>query len=109
MNRWMPLLVVISLGLVNCTTSQMQAKEPVASYTSARSREMVTECLLDRLSTDNRTGKVMREQTENVITFGGPLGAVLGFTIRDSGTGSYIEMRRLSSVTPGRTNAQSCF
>ena len=102
-------ITLLAALLAGCTTAEMQVKAPVASYNSSRSRDIVTECLLNRLNNDNRTGKVVRSPTENVIIFGGPLGAVLGFTVRDRGTGSYIEMRRLSSVTPGRTNAESCF
>lgn len=96
-------------SVVGCTTSQMAAKHSVATYNSERSREAVTNCLSDRLNTDNRIGKIDRGPIENVITFGGPFGAVLGFTVRDTGAGSHIEMRRLSSVTPGQTNAESCF
>jgi hypothetical protein len=102
-------LILGGLALTSCTTTQMDSKPPIATYNSARTRDAVTECLLNRLNTDNRIGKVVKGPAENVITFGGPLGAVLGFTVRDNGSGSYIEMRRLSSITPGKTNAESCF
>lgn len=110
MSWYATIAVMLSpMALAACATSaSMETKTPVATYTSAKAREVVTECLLDRLTTDNRTGTVQRHADHNVITFGGMLGVVLSFTVRDADDGSTVEMRRLSGVTPGRTAAETC-
>lgn len=106
----MRMTVVVFLLLGACSSHQMQGRSALANYPSVRGREVVTECLLNRLTTDNRAGQVERGDRENRITFGGMLGAVLSFTVRDAPNGgSVTEMRRLSSVTPGRTAAETCF
>lgn len=105
----MRVIAVILLLTCGCTATRMPSKAPAEAYSSARSRETVTECLLNRLSNDERTGAVVRRPNENVLTFGSPNGDVLSFTIRDATQGSHIEFRPLAARTPGKSNAERCY
>lgn len=101
----LPLFVAVA----GCTTTNLQSGKPLGVYASAQSREVVSDCLLNRLASKDLRGKITRGPTETIVTFDTGLATVWVFNIRDDGSGSITEAHRLSSLTAGRTNAETCF
>ncbi|RYD71339.1 MAG: hypothetical protein EOP84_25060 [Verrucomicrobiaceae bacterium] len=97
-------------SLLACLASpSLAAKEAAVVFASSRNKDVVSDCLMNRLISDHRNGKIERNGTENIVTFYNFLGTFLVFNIRDDGTGSIGEMQRLMRSTPGRTIALTCF
>lgn len=104
--RTLPLAIM----LAGCSTTSMETKEAAVIFPSARSQEAVADCLLNRLASDVRHGKLDRRDGETIVSFDGIFGVMLVFTIRDApGGGTITEMRRFMRTTPGRANASTCF
>jgi hypothetical protein len=86
----------------------MQSRTPVAVEASTKSRDQVVDCLMNRLSSDWRFD-VQRDATQTTLAFktvaGNPAWL---FTIRDSETGSVVEMRRMHGMVAGLNNAKTC-
>lgn len=103
-------LVIGVVALSGCaTTSSIQNKAPSETYVSQRSREVVSDCLLNRFITDTLGGKIDRGTDANVVTIYNPMGgAMLSFTIRDNGSGSVTEMRRSTKLGNGRNTTKTC-
>lgn len=107
MNYLAPL--AFALALTSCSTTGIQKKAPAETYTSERSREIVSGCLLDRFITDLVGGKIQRGVDANIVTITGGFGnPILVFTVRDRGSGSVTEMRRLTSMGSGRKTTETC-
>ncbi|MBO9379822.1 hypothetical protein GG804_23920 [Sphingomonas histidinilytica] len=97
--------------LAGCASrSDILSRDAARVYTSDRGREVITDCLQNRLTSEVITSRVERRADENIVSFGSTMGgAILVFIVRDQGAGSVIEMRRRFSITPGRLNAETCF
>ena len=106
------LCVFAGAALSACSTTDLAQTTPDKIYRSARSREVVAECLLDRMTTgDNRMNKETVDGITTVsMTSGIARVAVFLFTIRDDGNGGSItELRRFNKIALGQHNAETCF
>lgn len=104
------LLSTAALALGSCaTTDQFMRREPAAAYHSAKSRDAVAECLLNRLSSIEYVFQRRDLGAETRVSLTGSLGPVLVFSIRDEGSGSVTEMRRATPMTLGQKSGLSCF
>lgn len=102
--------ILLVVALTGCSTTAMMTKSPDASYPSQRSREVVSGCLLDRLLGELRPGRIERGADASVVKFTSLAGnPTLIFTVRDQGSGSVTEMRRLTRMSAGRRAAETCF
>lgn len=91
--------------------SHMAAEPPGRVYQSAKSRDVIADCLLDRVASPDLAPQ--RDDVGHVTNLGftGPgmarKPAMYRFTIEDAGSGSMIEVRRY----PGMSLAavETCF
>jgi hypothetical protein len=108
-NRPVKYSALVLLCLAGCTVNSVQSKSPAATYASERSRDVVSECLMNRLNHVAPRARIDRGEVENVIFFYTDVGIpVLVATIRNDGNGSFTELRRSNSLFP-IGNAQTCF
>jgi hypothetical protein len=94
-------------------TAEMSARAPDRIYHSANSRSAVAECLLNRVSESGLAPERTVGDGVTTVAFTSadalvrPKPAVYVFTIRDTATGSVIEMRRLGKAQ--LATAETCF
>jgi hypothetical protein len=99
-----------ALTLASCaTTDQFMRREPAAVYHSAKSRDAVAECLMNRLSSLEIAFHREEFGPETRVSMTGSLGPGLVYSIRDEGSGSVTEMRRATAATLWQKTALSCF
>jgi hypothetical protein len=107
------LAVVAVFSTVSCTTTteRLAAKEPFEVVHSKKARDIVADCLLNRVTSDEIVPS--REVGPNATTleFNGRGLArkpgIYNFVIRDEGSGSAIEVRRFASSSLAA--AETCF
>jgi hypothetical protein len=103
-------LSIAALTLASCATpAQFMRREPAAIYHSAKSRDAVAECLMNRLSNIEIAFQRQDYGTETRVGMYGSLGPGLVYSIRDEGSGSVTEMRRATPMTLGQKTARTCF
>jgi hypothetical protein len=91
----------------------MGARAPERIYHSSKTRDAVAECLLNRVSESGLAPERAVGEDVTTIAFTSadalirPKPAVYMFTIKDAGTGSTIEMRRLGKAQ--LATAETCF
>jgi len=101
MKSALPLLL---FALAGCVTS---SAEPMSVHPSAKGRQAIVDCLLDRFP--GRVPRLVKDARSTTIRFEGPLGnAGLITTTTDQGTGSLTELRG-SMLTAGLTSLKTCF
>jgi hypothetical protein len=108
MNR----LFVVAGAAAGLLSACVSSREPVRTSQSARNREQIVDCLLNRLADPtNRRLRVSRSEHSTQIILDTAIvhTPALNFVVNDAPNGSEIEFRRLSSLTPGRTVAETCF
>lgn len=105
---------ILTILLCSCAgTADMAARAPDRVYHSTKSRDVVAECLLDRVSESGLEPERTIGEGVTTIAFTSadalirPKPAIYMFTIRDERTGSVIEMRRLGKAQ--LTIAETCF
>jgi hypothetical protein len=106
-------LIASALLLSACTTTiEGMANQPPASvYHSAKAREAIIDCLLNRVGSDEL--RPQRTEAEHATTLGftGPgiarKPAMYLFTIRDEEKGAAVEVRRQAGMS--LANAETCF
>lgn len=104
-------IAMLAAALAGCSTAQMLQRAPDRTYHSAKARDAVAECLMNRLAGagDFRVHRTdAGAETQVVAT--GIAGTYFLFTLRDSPAGGTDgDVRRANSVAPGLNNAETCF
>lgn len=105
------------LFFVSCATPAEMASRPADRlYQSEKSRELIVECLLNRMSAHDIIPQLQVSETSTLVTFvahGGlarPRPILYQFTVTDRGAGSHIEARTIRAL--GKINlsaAELCF
>ncbi|SMF70499.1 hypothetical protein [Allosphingosinicella indica] len=102
--------LAMTVLLAGCSTAQLSENQATATYPSAKSRAEIGECLLNRMSGSMSRVRIERAERSDSVVVDGPLGnPVMVFLIKDAETGSITELRRMSSLTSGKGNAETCF
>lgn len=106
-------IALAALLLAGCTTTtaQMIAAPPFNVVQSERSRDAVTNCLLDRITSNDLIPTRTAADGATTLSFNGRgwarKPAIYVFMVRDNGAGSTVEVRRY----PGSSlaAAETCF
>lgn len=107
------LVIAIALAISGCTTttSHLAASPPLKTVHSAKSREAVTDCLLNRVASDDVLPSRQVGPSETTLAFNGRgmvrQPALYLFVIHDEGTGSAIDVRRYANSSLAA--AETCF
>ena len=109
-----PAAAVAALALFGCATSEeMAEKPPLMTFPSAKPRDAIAECLLNRVTAPEYRPSKTADGGVTVVSFASadalvkPAPTVYLFTIRDSGAGSSTEVRRLGHASLAA--AETCF
>lgn len=106
-------LVALVLAVSACTTTteHLAASAPFKTVHSQKSRDAVTDCLLNRVMSDDLLMKRDVGPSETTVAFNSRgmvrQPAIYLFVIRDEGTGSATEVRRYARASLAA--ADTCF
>ncbi len=98
--------ILCALALSGCTTFQAP---PPETYTSTKSSGEIFECVWRWAILKKGRSDIKNAATESVITFTGPLNEFMVFIVRDTASGSSIELRRVTPRTEKFNIQQICF
>lgn len=111
MKQTLAALAMLSATGCTTTTEHLAAKEPFEVVHSAKSRETVADCLLNRVTSEELLPGRQVEGATTTLNFNGRgiarKPAIYRFVIRDDGGGSVIEVRRYAKSTLAA--AETCF
>lgn len=108
----MRLLLPLALLLCSCaSTAELAAKRPFSVVHSAKNRDTIAECLLNRVTTDDLLPKKEVGAGFTTVSFDGrglaARPSIYQFLIRDEGSGSVVEVRRFAHASLAA--AETCF
>lgn len=101
----------LAIALAGCSINDLAASSVASTYPSAKRKDEVAECLMDRLASIGRLERrTVGDTVQVTVTSGAARVGIYAFTIRDQGTGSLTELRKLKALSsPGLHNAETCF
>jgi hypothetical protein len=103
-------LLFCLISLSGCATNGIADHAPLATYSSSKPRQAITDCLVDRIADSFFKPHIQQGQGSTHLVFTGTMSnPVLDFVIRDDGTGSTTEFRRYTKITSGKSVAETCF
>jgi hypothetical protein len=102
----MPLAAALALSGCATTSAGIEAEPVVATYTSTNAPTVVARCLqeampgLDIELGDHQVSVSNRNQFGSIL---------MNWLIKETSSGSTIELRKTNSIAPGREKATACF